>query len=123
MLLSYIAYATLLLAIFALGAAVALVLNAQRPRSWSFAALRFVPLMVDLALVFWVAVLGPHPYDSEKWAVYPVNAMFPVVIACHLVLIGVERERARFIGYAAVHVPVAALIWILCRGFITGNVL
>ena len=97
MLLSYIAYTTLLLAIFALGAAVALVLNAQRPRSWSFGALRFVPLMVDLALIFWVAVLGPHPYDSEKWTVYPVEATFPVVIACHLVL---NRRRA---GKGSVH--------------------
>jgi len=123
LLLLYIAYATLVIAIFGLGAATAIVLNARPSNSLSSAALRFVPLMIDVALVLWVAVLGPHPYPSQKWAVYPVGAALPVAIVSHVILIAKEHERTRFIGYTAVHVPIATLIWILCWGLITGNVL
>jgi hypothetical protein len=43
---------------------------------------------------------------------YPVEMAFPVLLVCHLALILAEREKTRFIGYAAMHVPGTTLIWI-----------
>ena len=121
MLLSYIAYIAVITAMFCWGSSIVVVLNAQQPSSWSFRALRYAPVTIDLLLVISVFTLGADSYDSHKWAVYPVEMAFPVLLVCHLALILAEREKTRFIGYTAMHLPGATLIWISCYLVIAGK--
>lgn len=71
------------------------------------------PVLLSAVLIAWtVSVRNYSHYGS--WHVYPALAVLPLVIICHLTLIGLRKPRAPLIWYGIVHCSILVPVWIGC---------
>jgi hypothetical protein len=76
-------------------------------------AFRLGPPILIPAMMVWAAIsweLGSGE-SHDLWRMLPLHAAMAIAVLWHLLLIGFERERPFYLGYALVHLPLFWLSW------------
>ncbi|MDO6620302.1 MULTISPECIES: hypothetical protein [unclassified Shewanella] len=81
------------------------------------------PPLTTSFMVFWALLSHSIFADASPFALYPLMALFPLVVFSHVFLIwnaqGLSRLDQGF--YALVHIPLAFVVWTFTIMHVNGN--
>ncbi|AEG12642.1 hypothetical protein Sbal183_0888 [Shewanella baltica OS183] len=81
------------------------------------------PPLTTAVMVAWALLSHSLFSDASPVALYPLLALFPLVIGLHLYLILLAKGMGRLdqFFYALVHIPLAFVVWTFTIMHVNGN--
>ena len=81
------------------------------------------PPLTTATMVIWAFLSHSLFSDASPVALYPLLALFPLVITIHLYLIWLAKGMGRLdqCFYALVHIPLAFVVWTFTIMHVNGN--
>ncbi|MCL1057534.1 hypothetical protein CXF83_05065 [Shewanella sp. Choline-02u-19] len=81
------------------------------------------PPIITGAMVVWALLSRLVFGDASTYSLYPLLALFPLVILLHLILIWDARSMGRLDQsfYALVHCSLAFVVWTFCIMHVNGH--
>ena len=78
------------------------------------AHLVYLPPIFNVMMLEWASITSPYSKYGDTWAVLPIIVMFFAVTVIHFMLLIKKHWAARYIAYAAAHIPASFMIGVYC---------
>jgi len=70
------------------------------------------PVLMTVLMMTWTIIISPYTGFHDRWAIYPVFILLPLVFIYHVVLVIKGAQRPLLIVYGILHVLIFFYLWL-----------
>jgi len=70
------------------------------------------PILITALMMIWMVIVSPYAGFHDRWAIYPVFFLLPLVFFYHVALMIKGGQRSLLMAYGVLHILFFFYLWL-----------